>query len=143
VFNTKTNHTYILVPSQLTVYIDMFEDIIPQSVALFLFFVTVHRIFYNLYSSPLSSIPGAHSTSSFLPFWMLWSRFRGPRNEIRVVAAAHKRYGAIVRLGPSEVSVNTPDRSLLTFHRSKVEKPSWYSSFANNGYAAVRSWSWT
>lgn len=82
--------------------------------------------------SPLARIPNAHSSSPFSSLWILWARFRG--HEVFLVAAAHKRHGPVVRLGPREVSINTVDKSIHTLHNKKVEKSPWYSFFSNYGY---------
>ena len=90
--------------------------------------------FVRLFSSPLSSIPNAHPTSAYCSFWILWHRYKG--NEIEVVAAAHLLHGPVVRLAPSEISINSADESLHRFHNVKVEKSPWYSFFSNYRYVS-------
>lgn len=88
----------------------------------------------RLYLSPLSSIPNAHSTSPYSSIWILWHRYKG--DEIEIVAAAHLLHGPVVRLAPSEISVNSADESLHRFHNVKVEKSPWYSFFSNYRYVS-------
>ena len=72
---------------------------------------------YPAYTSPLSKIPSAHPLCMVTSLWIIWARFHD--REIHVVDAAHKRLGSVVRLGPSEVSVNCIDGGIRTVEDSK------------------------
>ena len=93
-----------------------------------------HRfILYPAFLSPLSKIPNAHPTSPVSPAWILWTKWRGHRN--RAIHEAHQRLGDVVRLGPSELSVNCVDGGLRAIYAGNFEKDDWYSNlFANYGY---------
>ncbi|KAJ9632143.1 hypothetical protein H2203_000545 [Taxawa tesnikishii (nom. ined.)] len=88
---------------------------------------------YPAFVSPLSKIPPAHHTAAISPAWILWKRYSG--NENVTVHAAHARFGPLVRLGPSEISVNCVDGGIRTVYGGGYEKGDWYSKmFANYGY---------
>lgn len=44
----------------------------------------------------------------------------------RTVQAAHEQYGPIVRLGPSEISVNCVDGGIKSVYTGGFEKHEWY-----------------
>lgn len=104
------------------------------SIAVPLFFLCLAgQVLYLLFLLPLARVPKAHWTCDFGSFWILWHRYKGPENEMRVISIAHKRYGPVVRLGPSEISVNSLDLSVRRFHGARVEKSGWYLPFKNFG----------
>ena len=81
--------------------------------------------------SPLSKIPNAHFTSPILPLWMSWKRRAGTEN--RTIFSLHQRLGPVVRLGPDEISVNSPG-GLRTIYLGGFEKDKWYrKAFLNYG----------
>ena len=93
--------------------------------------VAFHKfILYPSLLSPLSKIPNAHPTAPIAPLWILWIRWQNRAN--RTIYAAHKRLGPVVRLGPSEVSVNCVDDGLRTIYAGGFEKPDWYSNAFKN-----------
>ncbi|KAK2791351.1 hypothetical protein FQN53_004532 [Emmonsiellopsis sp. PD_33] len=55
---------------------------------------------------------------------MLWNRFRMRGN--RTVHEAHEKHGPIVRLGPSEISINCVDGGIRTVYAGGFEKHDWY-----------------
>ena len=55
--------------------------------------------------SPLSKIPIAHFTVPIAPTWIWWKRRAGRATQ--TIFALHQRLGPVVRLGPSEISVNS------------------------------------
>ncbi|MCJ1429677.1 hypothetical protein MMC29_007592 [Sticta canariensis] len=55
--------------------------------------------------SPLSKIPNAHFTVPIAPIWIWWKRRAG--RATWTISALHQRLGPVVRLGPSEISVNS------------------------------------
>jgi hypothetical protein len=79
---------------------------------------------YPIFLSPLSKIPNAHPTVPISAVWILWKRFKGQNN--RTIHAAHQRLGPIVRLAPSEVSVNCVDEGIKTVYAGGFEKHDWY-----------------
>ncbi|KAL8762927.1 MAG: hypothetical protein Q9184_001149 [Pyrenodesmia sp. 2 TL-2023] len=81
--------------------------------------------------SPLAKIPSASFWSSISSQWI--SRKREAKQEIRTIYALHQKHGSVVRLGPNEISVNSPD-ALRTIYHGGYEKHSWYSGmFVNYG----------
>lgn len=100
--------------------------------SLYMFHYVVQAIYNTIYS-PLTKIPYAHRLARFTPLWILWNRFKGPENEIRVILYAHERYGRVVRLSPNEISVNSQISNVHHFHGIKVEKTHWYTGFMNYG----------
>ncbi|BAE58027.1 unnamed protein product [Aspergillus oryzae RIB40] len=81
-------------------------------------------IVYPVFLSPLSKIPNAHWTAPISPAWMLWKRFRSQNN--RTIQAAHERLGPIVRLSPSEISINCVEGGIKTVYTGGFEKHEWY-----------------
>jgi unspecific monooxygenase len=83
--------------------------------------------------SPLSKIPNAHITTPFSNAWILWQRYRSTEN--RAIHDSHRRLGPIVRLGPTEISVNSLE-GLRTIYGDNLDKHEWYcGAFENYGYA--------
>ena len=83
------------------------------------------------YSSQRSKIPNAHFTSPFSNGWILWQRYHGTAN--RAIHNAHERRGPIVRLGSTEISVNSV-RAVKAVYSDDFDKDDWYSrAFANYG----------
>ncbi|CAI7602830.1 unnamed protein product [Penicillium pancosmium] len=81
-------------------------------------------VIYPYFISPLAKIPNAHWSVPISPGWMLWRRFRMQNN--RTIQAAHERLGPIVRLGPSELSVNCVDGGIKSVYTGGFEKHEWY-----------------
>lgn len=94
-------------------------------------FIFYKYLLFPLCISPLSKIPSAHFSCALSPLWILWQRFK--EEETHVIYAAHQKHGPIVRLGPSEVSVNCVDGGLRTVYAGNFEKPVWYKAFSNYG----------
>lgn len=94
-------------------------------VAIAIVAVVVYKgIIYPAFISPLAKIPNAHWSVPISPIWMLWRRFRMQNN--RTIQAAHERLGPIVRLGPSEISVNCVDDGIKSVYTGGFEKHEWY-----------------
>lgn len=90
-------------------------------------------VVYPAFLSPLSKIPNAHFTAPVTPLWILWRRFRMRGN--RTIHEAHEKYGPIVRLGPSELSINCVDGGIRTVYAGGFEKHDWYPRvFGSFGY---------
>ncbi|KAF7719950.1 Uncharacterized protein PECH_005807 [Penicillium ucsense] len=81
-------------------------------------------IVYPALISPLAKIPNAHWSVPVSPVWMLWRRFRMQNN--RTIQAAHERLGPIVRLSPSEISINCVDGGIKSVYTGGFEKHEWY-----------------
>jgi hypothetical protein len=89
---------------------------------------------YPAFLSPLAAIPNAHFTSSFSNGWMIWQRYRGHPN--RAIHDAHTRLGPVVRLGLTEISVNSVE-GLNLVYSGNFEKDKFYIPFANYEYVQV------
>ena len=101
--------------------------ILPAIVAALLFY---KYFLHPTFLSPLSKIPNAHFTSAFCPVWILWIRFRGRQN--RTLFSCHRRLGPVIRLGPSELSVDCVDGGIRTIYGGGFEKSNWYSNQYSN-----------
>ncbi|KAG7286580.1 hypothetical protein NEMBOFW57_008891 [Staphylotrichum longicolle] len=95
-----------------------------------LLFLAYRFVIYPAFLSPLSRIPAAHWSAPFSRLWILWIRFTHREN--RTLHSAHHRLGPVVRVGPSELSINDLD-SVRTVYQGGFEKPVWYSVFDNYG----------
>jgi hypothetical protein len=74
----------------------------PWSVIVLLAIIPVTWIVYQRFFHPLSSIPGPF-TASLSRLWMTKHSWDGDMNTTMI--ALHKRYGPLVRTGPTELSV--------------------------------------
>lgn len=81
-------------------------------------------IIYPAFLSPLAKIPNAHFTAPISPAWIIWKRYREQNN--RTIHAAHTKLGPIVRLGPSEISINCVEGGIKTVYSGGFEKHDWY-----------------
>ncbi|KAJ5788587.1 hypothetical protein N7457_003577 [Penicillium paradoxum] len=108
---------------------------VTNTVAGFLFgFLFYKAVIYPAFVSPLSKIPNAHWSAPISPMWMLWRRFTSRNN--RTIQAAHEELGPIVRLGPSEISINCVDGGIKSVYTGGFEKHDWYPRvFASFGLA--------
>jgi hypothetical protein len=96
-----------------------------------LLYLSYKFFIHPAFLSPLSAIPNAHFTSSFSNGWMIWQRYRGQTN--RAIHDAHKRLGQVVRLGLTEISVNSAE-ALKVVYSDSFEKDDFYVPFGNYGY---------
>jgi len=88
-------------------------------------------VLYPAFLSPLSKIPNAHFSAPISSLWIAIKR-RG-RAGTRTIYQLHKKYGPIIRLGPNEISVNTPG-ALRTIYMGGFDKSRWYEDlFVNYG----------
>jgi hypothetical protein len=87
-------------------------------------------VLYPVAISPLSKIPNAHWSCCLSPFWILRVRFESREN--RTLQEAHREHGPVVRVGPSEISINTMD-GVKTVYQGGFDKHQWYSVFNNYG----------
>jgi unspecific monooxygenase len=104
---------------------------------LFLFsFVLYHFIIHPAFISSLSQLPNAHWSAPYSNLWIKWQRYRGRAN--RAIHAAHTRLGPVLRLGASEISVNSAECVKVVYSNDAFEKDEWYArAFANYGYVIV------
>ncbi|KAH8811985.1 cytochrome P450 [Xylogone sp. PMI_703] len=93
-------------------------------------------LIFPAFVSPLAKIPNAHWSSPISPFWILFTRYHWREN--REVHAAHLKHGPVVRLGPTEISVNDVG-GLRTIYAGGFEKGQWYSIFDNYGVPCMFS----
>lgn len=87
-------------------------------------------ILHPVFLSPLARIPTAHWSCSLSSSWMLWARFRNRENE--TLFEAHRRHGPVVRVAPSEVSINNME-TVKTVYGGGFDKHEWYAIFNNFG----------
>ena len=94
-------------------------------------------ILHPLFLSPLSKIPSAYFTSHIIPLHA-WPR-RDTGANTREVFAAHQKHGAVVRLGPNEISCVTP-AALRVIYTGGFDKEKFYEdAFVNYGYPPMFS----
>ncbi|EPE04950.1 cytochrome p450 [Ophiostoma piceae UAMH 11346] len=91
---------------------------------------------YPLYLSPLSRIPNAHWSSAISPLWILYVRYTDNEND--ALLDAHQKLGPVVRLGPSDLSINSIDH-VKTVYGGGFERTDWYSMFDNYGVPCMFS----
>jgi hypothetical protein len=95
-----------------------------------LLFLSYKIVIQPLFFDPLSRIPNAHVTSPFSRGWILWQRYKAREN--RAIHDAHRRLGPVVRLGPTELSVNSPD-ALKVIYSDTFDRDAFYTAFTNYG----------
>lgn len=94
------------------------------SVVALLLIILYKNIIYPAFVSPLAKVPNAHWSAPFSSAWILWIRFKSRGN--RTIHAAHEKHGPIVRLAPSELSINCVDAGIKTVYTGGFEKHEWY-----------------
>lgn len=105
--------------------------VIPLVGAISVIILVVYRfLIFPTLISPLSKIPTAHWSATISPVWILWTRFQMKEN--KTLHAAHERLGSVIRVGPSELSVNDLN-GLRIVYAGGFEKGQWYSIFDNYG----------
>jgi hypothetical protein len=80
-------------------------------------------IIHPVFISPLSKLPNAHPTSTFLPTWLWYQTYS--KNESRSILNAHRQHGPIVRLGPNEVSVASLEGLRKVYSGRKFVRTRW------------------
>ncbi|CAI6322313.1 unnamed protein product [Periconia digitata] len=102
------------------------------------FLLALHFL-YKHTSNPLRLIPAAHPLAPWTSLWISYIRWSGREN--RTLKEAHERLGAVVCLGPGEVSVNCVAGGIREIYAGGFEKGieegqrgfNWYGFFANYG----------
>lgn len=97
---------------------------------LVVFAAAYHLLLKPAFFSPLAKIPSAHWSSSVSSLWILLARKQGREN--RSLHEAHQRLGPVVRVGPYQLSIDSPDAVKLVY-QGGFEKDPWYSVFDNYG----------
>ncbi|KAI1827298.1 cytochrome P450 [Xylaria intraflava] len=85
----------------------------------------------QLLLSPLSKIPKAHWSSGISSVWILWQRWNG--RELQKTLEAHQKFGPIVRLGPSDLSVSCYQDGIRKIYGGGFDKPAYYDFFTYYG----------
>ncbi|KAL4950530.1 cytochrome P450 [Aspergillus filifer] len=79
----------------------------------------LYDIFYNLYLSPLANFPGPKLWAVLrIPYQ--WSIMSGQSH--RKMLEMHNRYGAVLRVGPDELSFNSP-QAFQDIYRARPGRP--------------------
>lgn len=98
-------------------------------VVLLLAFVSYKFLIFPIFISPLAKLPHAHPLCSFTTAW--FKQQRKKHRELRTLYEAHRRHGPVVRLGPWEVSLASPD-GLRQVYTAGLEKDPWYVEVFTN-----------
>ncbi|GIZ45119.1 hypothetical protein CKM354_000830200 [Cercospora kikuchii] len=89
-------------------------------------------IVHPTFLSPLSRIPNAHWSSPISSLYILSHRLA--QTDTPHIHHLHTLYGPVIRLAPSEISVNCVDGGLRTVYLKGMEKGTWYKNvFSNYG----------
>ncbi|PVI00347.1 cytochrome P450 [Periconia macrospinosa] len=117
-------------------------DLIPMLPYILLSLPLLHLL-YTHTSNPLRLIPAAHPLAPWTSLWIAYIRWRGRENA--TLKDAHARYGAVVCLGPREVSVNCVVGGIREVYAGGFAKGeeggeegrgegfNWYAFFGNYG----------
>jgi len=90
----------------------------------------IYRYFvYPAFLSSLNKIPNAHPLAPYTGLWILRARFANRENP--TLYEAHQKLGPVVRLGPSEISVNCLDGIRVVYGRN-FDKHSFYPNAFSN-----------
>lgn len=99
----------------------------PATAAVLCILFLYRCLVYPYWLSPLAKIPSAHWTSPFIPWWILWKRYR--QQELPAASEAHQRLGPVVRLGPKDLSVSCYDGGIRTIYGGGFDKPAYFDVF--------------
>lgn len=99
----------------------------PATLIILCSFLLYHIIVHPLLISPLAKIPNAHWTSPFVPWWILWKRYR--QEELTAALKAHQSLGLIVRLGPKDLGVSCYEDGIRTIYGGGFDKPTYFNFF--------------
>ena len=99
----------------------------PATLIVLCSFLSYHYVVYPFLFSSLAKTPNAHWTSPFVPWWILWKRYR--QEELIVAYEAHQRLGVVVRLGPKDLSVACYEDGIRTIYGGGFDKPTYFEFF--------------
>ncbi len=105
--------------------------LVPAALLALALYAVYRLVVYPVFLSPLAALPNAHWSSAVSPLWILLVRYRSRENE--ALLAAHRRHGPVVRLGPSDVSIDHVDH-VKTVYGGGFDRTAWYSLFDNYGW---------
>ncbi|VTO83337.1 unnamed protein product [Fusarium graminearum] len=91
----------------------------------------VGTILYNVFFHPLAAVPGLLACKVCRAWLYLAERGGDGAN---TVAALHKRYGPLVRIGPNEVSIKDREAFVTTNKQGSrfLKDPAFYDAFSSN-----------
>ncbi|KAH9885544.1 cytochrome P450 3A12 [Xylariomycetidae sp. FL2044] len=112
------------------------SDLYLPAAVLLIAWISYKHIIYPAILSPLSQVPKPHWSCSISPVWILWTRFQSREN--RTLQDDHQQLGPIIRVGPTELSINSMD-GVRTIYQGGFEKHPWYSVFDNFGVPCMFS----
>jgi len=134
-----TFHTNDMEPTDPTSLLSRLSQLPPQTATFTLLtallLIYIFTLLYTFFTSPLRHIPGpSHTLLTRLP--LKHAIITGRR--IFHIDTLHQRYGPLVRISPSEISVADPE-AFTQIHRvgSKFTKSIWYQQFTNFPKAGV------
>ena len=108
--------------------------LIPIIIIFFALFCFRFIIYPSLFS-PLAKIPNAHWSSPYSSWWILWRRYR--EQELASVKEAHHRFGSIIRLGPTDISISSYEDGIRAVYGGGFEKPAYFDFFSHYGFDSV------
>lgn len=83
--------------------------------------------------SPLSIVPSAHWSARYSSLWIIWTRYNG--RELSSLMSAHKEHGAILLVGPRDLSVHSFHDGVRKVYDTGFPKPgAFYAPFQYFGY---------
>lgn len=88
-------------------------------------------VIHPLFVSPLARIPAVHPLAKLSSLYMLWVRYWDYENA--TVFAAHQSHGEVVRLGPSELSVNCVEDGVKTVYGKNFDRHYFYNVYEDCG----------
>jgi hypothetical protein len=109
-----------------------FINIPAATIVGFLLFGLWKFVLYPTFFSPLAKIPAANWHARFCPLWSYYIKWANIENE--TTYQLHLKHGNIVRMGPSELSVNCYEGGLKTIYTGGFPKTDFYKNrFTNYG----------
>ncbi|TAQ87307.1 hypothetical protein B7494_g4342 [Chlorociboria aeruginascens] len=93
--------------------------------------------FYNLFLSPLSSIPGP-LIAKITPFWLYHKTYIG--TESRTLYSLHQKYGPLLRIAPHYISISSGSAiAPIYITKGGFPKSQCYSNFDIDAHATIFS----
>ncbi|GKZ23416.1 hypothetical protein AbraIFM66951_009699 [Aspergillus brasiliensis] len=82
-------------------------------------------LIHKYFTDPLSSIPAAHILSPYTTKWITHHRTR--TTEVKAIYTAHRAHGPIIRLSPTELSINSLEGLRAIYTQGAFEKHAFYA----------------